>query len=103
MGIQLFKYIAQNVNEMGAYMIKIEDDKHTPAELYIRKYKPIGIIMQIATNTIASRLVNFNIMERYHDKDFENFFETIFTLIYIVPEEEVAAYLKVLNFFCLID
>ncbi len=70
--------------------------KHIPSsELYLRVYKPVSIIVQIATNTIASKLVNFSIMERYKDQDFLNFFDIIFSLIYIVPEEEVMAYLKV--------
>jgi len=97
MGTKLFKYIAKNVNAIGALLIKLENDHRNlpPNELYIRRYKPIALIIQIATNTIASKLVNFSVMMNYKDQDSLEFFEVMFTLIYITPQEEVTAYIKV--------
>lgn len=62
LGAQLFKYVAKNTLTIAQNIIKNLESikKLTPNEAYKVQYKPTSLIIQVATNAIASRLVNFN-------------------------------------------
>ena len=61
LGNSLFKYVAKNVLAIAKNILHSKEGikNLNPNEAYKKCWKPVSLIIQVATNSVASRLVNF--------------------------------------------